>query len=234
MTVTLVTLAILACTTSMAIAATLWTVYRGLPASVTLQGPERRYGKFRQRLPLIGFNLTCLVLGIILILPFFEDAFRFDAPGWFEIVVGPLLILLVDDTFFYGWHRLLHRNKYMYRKIHRLHHKAYAPLPLDFIYAHPVEWTVGSMGPVIGVAITHVVTGGISVWSFWLFTFIRQVHEINLHTGARSVLLAHLPNISTTDSHDHHHARPNDGNYSSMFEHWDRIMGTKYKRQKAD
>ena len=83
------------------------------------------------------------------------------------------------------------------------------------------------MGPIIGMVSIYFCFGEISAWSFWIFTVVRQLHEINIHSGTRSVILNYIPGISSTDSHDIHHLRPNDGNYASIFEHWDYIFRTK-------
>ena len=51
----------------------------------------------------------------------------------FEIIV----VLMIDDIFFYLFHRMMHENKYIYRKIHKIHHRANTPIPIDYIYVHP-------------------------------------------------------------------------------------------------
>ena len=227
MIVTGVILAILTITTTIAAVSTAWTLRRGVPKSVRLQGPNRSPGQFRGRLPLILFNLTLLFAGPACVLPFLERYFSLTPPGLFDLVVGPIVILLFDDTLFYFWHRLLHQNKWLYRTIHRLHHRAVAPVPLDYIYAHPIEWLVGALGPIIGMVSLYLAIGELNAWTFWIFTVCRQLHEINIHSGARSVILNQIPGISSTDSHDTHHARPYDGNFGSIFEHWDRLFNTK-------
>ena len=227
MIVTGVILAILCATTTIAAISTALSLRHGVPASVGLQGPNRTAGDFKGRLPLILFNLTLLFAGPACVLPFLEPYFSLTTPTLFDIVVGPIVILLFDDTLFYFWHRLLHQNKWLYRTIHRLHHRAVAPVPLDYIYAHPVEWLVGAMGPIIGMVCLYFAHGELSAWTFWIFTVCRQLHEINIHSGTESVVLQRIPGISTTDSHDHHHARPHDGNFGSIFEHWDIVFKTK-------
>lgn len=227
MTLTVVTLCILAATTTLATAISLLFLRYGWPKNLALQGTPRRYGPFKKRLPLIGFNLFLLFVGPACVLPWMEFAFDLSTPTALECVGIPLIVLVFDDTFFYFWHRFLHRNKWMYRKIHRLHHKAFAPLPLDYIYAHPIEWLTGTLGPIAGLTVIYLLTGPINAWGFWIFALLRQLHEINIHSGTHSYLLHYLPNISDTNSHDHHHARPNDGNFASIFEHWDRLCQTK-------
>jgi len=227
MTLTLVTLSILAATTMFATGITVILLRLGWPKRLELQGPKRRYGTFSKRLPLILFNLSLLFIGPACVLPWVGFAFSISTPTIMDIVGIPLIILVFDDTLFYFWHRFLHRNKWMYRKVHRLHHKAFAPLPLDYIYAHPAEWVTGTLGPITGLICIYLISGPINAWGFWVFAVVRQLHEINIHSGTRSYFLKYAPNISDTESHDYHHARPNDGNYASIFEHWDRLCQTK-------
>ena len=229
---TLGILSVLASTTLFAAISTVWLQTKGWPKGAELQGPHRKFGKFKQRLPLIVTNLTLLFVGPGLVLPYLSDHFVTTMPSGFDILAAPLIILIFDDTLFYFWHRFLHQNKWMYRKIHRLHHKAFAPLPLDYIYAHPIEWMVGALGPIFGMVFISYAFGELSAWSFGIFTLVRQLHEINIHSGTRSVVLNHIPEISSTDSHDMHHLRPNAGNYGSIFEHWDYIFSTKVKAKK--
>ena len=48
------------------------------------------------------------------------------------------VILIIDDFYFYWFHRLLHKNKFLYEKIHIIHHKASNPFPADYLYEHPL------------------------------------------------------------------------------------------------
>jgi len=47
--------------------------------------------------------------------------------------------LLVTELIFYHVHRLFHENKWLYAKIHKVHHTWTAPVALVSTYAHPIE-----------------------------------------------------------------------------------------------
>ena len=135
-----------------------------------------------------------------------------------------LFVLTIDDIFFYVLHRMMHENKYIYRKIHKIHHRANAPIPIDYIYVHPLEWSSGMIGPFIGM----LLIGGISIYSFWIYLIVRNLHEIHIHSGIKTSWFKFLiPFYGDNEHHDLHHAK-RDGNYASTFILWDKIMGTKF------
>ena len=48
---------------------------------------------------------------------------------------------------FIGFTDLMHKNKFLYEKVHIIHHKASNPFPADYLYEHPLEWIMGLLGP---------------------------------------------------------------------------------------
>lgn len=226
MIVTYVTLSILALATSIGAFASWLIIKKGIPHDRELQAGRRQPERFRNRLRNISLNLAGLFLGPAIILPFLEPAFDLAFPGMGWMCLQVLIILLFDDTWFYWWHRLLHENKTLYRLIHKDHHRAFAPLPLDYIHVHPVEISVGAIGPVIGMLFVEFYCGGLNAWSFWSFVIWRQAHELNIHSGVKSAWLHKVLFISPAENHDLHHAKPHCGNYGSLFSIWDQLMGT--------
>ena len=133
-----------------------------------------------------------------------------------------LFILIVDDMFFYVLHRLMHENKYIYRKIHKIHHRASTPFPSEYLYTHPLEWMTGMIGPFIGIFLLQ----GVSIYSFWLILIIRNLHELDIHSGLKSSYLTkYFPFSGTNEHHDLHHSIL-DGNYASSFSFWDKMFKT--------
>ena len=143
--------------------------------------------------------------------------------SYVNLFVQLFVILLFDDTFFYFLHRLMHENKYIYKKIHKIHHRANSPIPIDYLYVHPLEWMSGFIGPFIGI----LLLGGVSIYAFWLYLIVRNFHELDIHSGLKSSFLNRsLPFSGTNEHHDLHHAK-RDWNYSSTFTLWDTIFRTK-------
>ena len=133
-------------------------------------------------------------------------------------------IFLVEDVFFYFYHRLLHVNKFLLGKIHSIHHRASPPFPLEYLYNHPLEWMLGFIGPVLGFLVVGLISP-ISIFTVLIFGAIRNLREIHLHSDLNLPILSKIPLISKTKHHDDHHSLL-DGNYSSIFVWWDKIFKT--------
>jgi sterol desaturase/sphingolipid hydroxylase (fatty acid hydroxylase superfamily) len=136
------------------------------------------------------------------------------------------MLVLVDDIVFYWVHRTLHTNKTLYRLIHKKHHEAFAPVPAEYLYVHPLEWMIGSAGPVAGVALVLGIWGEMSAWTFWLWGAFRTLHELDIHSGIRSSWARAIPLYGVMEHHDRHHAKPTLGNYASTLTLWDKVFQT--------
>jgi sterol desaturase/sphingolipid hydroxylase (fatty acid hydroxylase superfamily) len=210
----------------------IWTlaiVRFGLPDSIRLQDRPHLFSTFKERLPLVVFNVTVLLCLSMWAIYSMDSAFV-DGP----IPIGLLclqvmLVLVVDDAVFYIWHRVLHENKWLYNTVHRIHHKAFSPLPFEYIYVHPVEWIVGSIGPFLGLISVYMVWGELPSWTLWAYLIVRNLHEMDIHSGIRSFIGPYIPLFGLTEHHDLHHAKPTKGNYSSTFTLWDRVFKTLWR-----
>jgi sterol desaturase/sphingolipid hydroxylase (fatty acid hydroxylase superfamily) len=195
-----------------------------------MQGAERMvpWEEWRGRIPLIVANL--LVLLALTVLGTWQERALFTwevgAPARFAAIF--LLMLVLDDAYFYAYHRALHQVPFLYRTIHRIHHRAYAPVPLDYIYVHPLEWALGSIGIVIGLVATHLWLGQIPILPFLAYNLFRNLRELIIHSGLPSGVLRHLRVLGLTEHHDLHHARLQ-GNYASMLHLWDMLFGTQLR-----
>ena len=187
---------------------------------------DKKYQKdiFFKRLPLYFLNFSLLFIlagvGSYLIFPMLATQWT---SGWF-IAIQVIGIFLVEDVFFYFYHRLLHENKFLLGKIHTIHHRANPPFPLEYLYNHPLEWMLGFIGPVLGFIVIGLLSP-ISIFTVLIFGAIRNLREIHLHSDLNLPLLSKIPLISKTKHHDDHHSLL-DGNYSSIFVWWDKIFKT--------
>lgn len=180
---------------------------------------------FYQRLPLIGLNIVLLqVLTGFGIFSAVEAAFFDFSFSWAYLFLQFALFLIFDDFFFYWYHRLMHENDYIFKKIHRIHHRATSPFPLEFLYVHPLEWMTGTVGILIGFIAMYFMFGGINIYAFWAYTFYRSAHEIEIHSGIDGFTRL-IPFYGSSRQHDDHHAYIK-GNYASSLSYLDRIFGT--------
>lgn len=196
-----------------------------------IQTTPYKEGIFFERLPLYLLNLLILtilaIVGVYVMFPFFDA----ELPSFWVFAGQLLFITVIDDVWFYFMHRYLHENKVLLKKIHSIHHRAHTPFPLEYLYVHPVEWMLGSIGTFLGCALV-IVAMPLSVYTFWAFVILRNLHEIHIHSDLKIPILKNIPLISPVEDHDVHHAKLN-GNYASTFRIWDRIMNTRYKEENA-
>jgi len=177
----------------------------------------------KKRTPLVLFNMSILIILNCLGLYYFKEYYIKEYVGMIVVFFEVVFILVIDDMFFYILHRLMHENKFIYRKIHKIHHRANTPIPIDYIYVHPLEWSSGMIGPFIGM----FMLGGISIYSFWIYLILRNLHELHIHSGiATSFFTRIIPFYGDNEHHDVHHSI-RDGNYSSTFVFWDKLLKTK-------
>ena len=192
--------------------------------SYKIQSKDIGFEIIKRRSFLVLFNIIILMFLTSIGLMFFESIFITSYKS-FSIALGKLIIvLLIDDLFFYFLHRIMHQSKYIYKTIHKIHHRANTPIPIDYIYVHPLEWLSGFIGPFLGM----VLLGGISVYTFWAYLIIRNIHELHIHSGLKTSFLSKIiPFYGPNEHHDMHHAK-RDGNYASTLIIWDKIFKTQF------
>jgi len=199
-----------------------------------IQKRKIKASTFYNRLPLILFNITSLILissiGLYFMYPyFFEQDIYFDIGTVPVILIQLFIILIIDDLYFYFLHAWMHTNKYVLNKIHRVHHKSISPFALEYIYVHPLEWMMGMIGVAIAFVLILVVMP-LNLYAFWIFGLLRNLHEIHIHSNVEMPFLSKIPFLSKTKHHDDHHAYL-DGNYASTFVWMDRIFKTNFHKE---
>ena len=182
---------------------------------------------FRKRMPLFIFNFLILLsvagIGSFLI---YESMDTTVVSIW--IIASQILFaFVIDDVWFYFFHRWLHENKFMLKNVHAIHHRATTPFPLEYLYAHPLEWMLGMIGVVIAFALILLVMP-INIYALWGFGLLRNLHEIHIDSDLELPLLSKLPFLSKTKHHDDHHSKLS-GNYASTFNWMDKIFNSTFK-----
>ncbi|MEM7038998.1 MAG: sterol desaturase family protein [Bacteroidota bacterium] len=205
-------------------------IYGNFWKRFSIQKKAYRDDVFSRRLPLILINMSLVLILSFSGFYFTQDFYiMWEFPPIWLMLVQIATVILVDDFYFYFYHRTLHENKYLLKTIHKRHHTASKPFPMDYMYVHPLEWMLGTIGVVLGVSTVFLIFGEMHAWTFWTYICIRNFHEMHIHSGVKSTLVRHLSLIGTSDHHDLHHSKPV-GNYSSTLKIWDKILGTEVKK----
>lgn len=205
---------------------TAWILRHGIAPGWRAQARSSTAEAWRGRMPLTALNMLLLLASTAAGIEALSGWITPAWPGALAVAAQILFLLLVDDAWFYVFHRVAHENKWLYQRIHRIHHRAYAPLPTDYLYVHPAEWALGGFGVVLGLGALTLMQGSLPLWVFAPFAAFRNLHEVAAHAGRRSTWLGRLPLVAPTEHHDRHHAQPSIGNYASTFLIWDRLFRT--------
>jgi len=142
-------------------------------------------------------------------------------PSWQELAWQLPLFLVVDDVGNYLVHRLMH-GRWLFKRVHALHHRMARPTALAGAYFHPVEYLLLNI-----VAIIGPLAVGADVVTIWLWVVFRQWITADGHSGYKlpwspGRLLPWYPGPAF---HDSHHQRFV-GNYANYFACLDRWFGT--------
>ncbi|KZV99527.1 sterol desaturase [Exidia glandulosa HHB12029] len=99
-------------------------------------------------------------------------------PTWTELGRDLALCVLLREVLFYYSHRALH-HRFVYAKVHKLHHRFTAPIALAAQYAHPIEHFVANIAPIAippQMLRVHIVT-------MWTFVALELVTATVVHSG---------------------------------------------------
>ena len=70
-----------------------------------------------------------------------------------ELFLKMPIHVVVTETCFYTLHRLLHALPWLYRHVHKVHHRWTAPTAMACVYAHPLEFALANVWPIYASAI---------------------------------------------------------------------------------
>ena len=224
-TIAIYTIVLLICTNLFGLIYSMLVLYTPIFKKFSIQKKPYVKGVFAKRMPLYLFNIT-LLLTISGVGAYFGFGFLKQEVSIGIIIFQVIFAFVIDDIFFYFYHRWLHENKYMLKTVHSIHHRATKPFPLEYLYAHPIEWMLGMIGAFLGFAILLIFMP-VNIYAFWIFGGLRNLHEIHIHSDLELPVSSKIPLLSKTKHHDDHHAKLT-GNYSSTFIWMDRLFKTNF------
>ena len=144
----------------------------------------------------------------------------------FFAISGFFILLLLDDTWFYWCHRLLHHPK-IFRYIHLEHHRSVDVNPftsLSFFWVEPFLLTCWIFPVAIFLPVYAPVLGLVQIWGL--------LENIKSHLGYEiypsNFNKTWLRFLTTSTHHNMHHTKFN-GNYGVHFRIWDKLLNTEFK-----
>ncbi len=144
--------------------------------------------------------------------------------GWPAIAATFIALIVLNDAWFYFWHRLLHHPR-IFRHVHAVHHRSVDVNPFSSYSFHWVEGLIlgGWVLPVVLLVPIYLPMLGV-------LQGIGLANNVMSHLGCeflpRSLLRVPLLRwINTSTFHNLHHTSFK-GNYGLMFRFWDRLLGT--------
>jgi Delta7-sterol 5-desaturase len=152
--------------------------------------------------------------------------------SWWVIALEYAAYWITFDTWFYWWHRAMHKEP-MYSLVHELHHRSNAPNLLTTFSVHPFEsWINGSWSFIFMALLTvHTQTG-------LLIAITAPIMGLYVHSGYE--FFPRWWNKSwatkwfiTATFHDQHHKYFN-WNFGGFTPVWDYLCGTVRKNYEAD
>jgi Delta7-sterol 5-desaturase len=149
---------------------------------------------------------------------------RVSTYGWWYIGASYLIVLVLQDGYFYATHRLFHLPRF-YRLTHQGHHRSRRPSP----------WTSFAFDPIESLAHAGFLVAIACIVPLHLGTILAVLTTMTIWAVVNHLGLEHLPLrfphhwlgrwMIGPAHHSIHHIHQ-DKHYGLYFTFWDRVMGT--------
>lgn len=149
-----------------------------------------------------------------------------DQYGLWYLGVSLVLVIVLQDTYFYFTHRLSHHPR-CYKWLHQGHHHSKNPTPWTAFAFDPGEAMVQAiylMGAVLLIPM-HV---SVLVAVVIIMTLGALIHHVGVRLFEESAVGVWLGSWLIGSTHHWLHHRKYTVHYSLYFTFWDRVMGTQY------
>jgi sterol desaturase/sphingolipid hydroxylase (fatty acid hydroxylase superfamily) len=149
---------------------------------------------------------------------------RIEERGWAYFFLSILLMVIVQDTWFYWTHRLMHHRR-LFRWFHLTHHRSTNPNPWTTYSMAPLEALVLSGSTVLTLVLLPA-TGAAFVIVGWANIIWGVYGHLGYELYPRGLAGHWLGRwMNTSVAHNTHHEKSR-YNYGYYFLFWDRLMGT--------
>ncbi|KAF1990144.1 hypothetical protein K402DRAFT_371157 [Aulographum hederae CBS 113979] len=139
------------------------------------------------------------------------------------LALKQFVALVVIDTWVFWGHYIEHQNRWVYKKVHSVHHELYVPFAWGALYNH---WAESLFIDGMGAAIGPVVAGLTDREQIFYYAFLtgKTVHD---HCGydlpfSPYSIFSKITGASSTYHNIHHQTWGLKANYEIYFTWWDR------------
>jgi sterol desaturase/sphingolipid hydroxylase (fatty acid hydroxylase superfamily) len=170
---------------------------------------------------LTGVNAAVLALAVSGVVEVYTEPLKH---GWAWLVLSLPLLIVWQDLHFYWVHRALH-TRWLFRRIHGVHHRSRSPSPWASFAFHPVEALVNAT--VLPIALLVAPINEYVVIVFAIHQIVRASYgHAAVEALPRGFARHWLFGRFATATHHHLHHETAKGNYGLWFTWMDRWFGT--------
>jgi ferredoxin-NADP reductase/sterol desaturase/sphingolipid hydroxylase (fatty acid hydroxylase superfamily) len=156
--------------------------------------------------------------------------FNFNEYSYYWLVLSFMVVLFIDDMFFYWSHRAMHTPN-LYKFFHKVHHESTDPSPLTAFAFHPSEAIIENMMHFVLPFLLPLNFGVIIAWQ--IFSMLNNViGHLGYEIYPKRWTKLPFVQFKTTSTHHNMHHQLFNGNYALYFTWWDKWMGTEFKDYK--
>lgn len=179
----------------------------------------------REGLRAVAVNHAWMAAWVSVNWPLLQSLDRIHAgprPAWPVVVLQLIVLFYLHDLLYHFFHRALHEQPWMWKNVHRLHHRIGTPWSIAGYDFHPIEFCLSGSVTLAGPLLL-----GVHVHVLWLWIALRAFDAAEGHSGYNLPLspLYWLPGADGPRAHDAHHSTGT-GNFASYLGWSDRLFGT--------
>lgn len=143
-----------------------------------------------------------------------------------------LVLMLLHDTWFYWTHRWMHLP-FVYRWVHKIHHRSTNPSPWASFSFHPLEAIVNALFLPLCLAAFPFHPLALFIFLF-LMILMNTIGHLGFEIFPAWFYHSKLGQWQNTSTHHNMHHRYMTSNYGLYFSFWDRIMKSNHPEYETE
>ena len=154
--------------------------------------------------------------------------YNFTDHSIFYFIFSVVAFIVIHDTYFYWFHRLMHWKK-IYPYVHKVHHLSTNPTPWAAFAFHPIEAVieVGIVPFMMFLMPLHPLS--ILVWVLYQ-TGMNVLGHLGFELFPSGFTTGRITRWHNTSVHHNMHHKHVTCNYGLYYNFWDRVMDTNHAR----